>query len=569
MVMALATKRDIWESIDKHIEIYTSKNSIRVDRDRAETDVNYFFESVLNFEQWPIHKMIQGHIDAHRRAVIHIPTFFGKTTQVSYGRTMYELCRNQDANILVCSASFRRKLRPLLGQWKDTIHNNKKIQLLWPHMRIEDRPHRYTMDTQDGLIIQRSDKWFDETVKSEDFDLSNPSFQIGPTGGEFQGIRFNIGICDDMLPGDTAISAARRENDWHWYGQSFYSRRATDSWIWNIGTPHHKKDVYHKLITENGYAQLQVPDANGRMVNLNGLDYEKLWPERKKYVEDAKPGSSGGCMDFISFKRTIECQPISDALQYFMRDVLEGCYDDNAPWGLEHMKELGLSHLPNICGVDLASGKNKTKGKRTETSYTCMMPWDGGRMTIPYLKCTTMSTPEKILTAAHILENLPNTLFVVEDNGMQNDVVALYRSAEYIESCGVEHKLACELAGRVKTITTTGQNKHDPVSGVQGMDGYFRGKRLVLRRHVPEIERLFDGFESYTADDHTDDPVMSTWFAWHYWQTQTPAEYKADNMIGAPLGENGELHFGDGLTDYESECDPDTAGDWAGEMIYA
>ena len=566
--MPKPTKREFGEYLDKHIEVYTSKNKIGVDRARAESDPNYYMEAVLNFKQWPIHTMTQDFMTANRRAVIHEPTFFGKSTQVM-GRCLYEMSRNQDINILDCSASFRRKLKPWLGLLRSTMYQNKKIQLLWPHMRIEDRPNRYTTDTAEAFVIQRSDRWFDETVKSEEFDLSNPTLQIGPSGGEFQGIRFNIGINDDSLPGDTATSAAVRAAWWHWYGQSFYSRRATDCWIWNIGTPHAKKDGYHRLIDENGYAQLQVKDpVTGKMRNLDGLDYEQLWPERKQYVEDSRPEVDGG-MDFIFFSRTVRCQPISDALRYFMRDILEDNYDDNAPWGLEHMKELGMSHLPNICGVDLASGKKKAKAKRTETSYTCMMPWDGGRMTIPYLKCKTMSTPEKILTAAHILEDLPNTLFVVEDNGMQTDVVALYRSAEYIESCGVPHKIACELAGRVKTITTTGQNKHDPVSGVQGMDGAFRGKRFALRRHVPELERLFDGFENYTADDHTDDPVMSTWFAWHYWKTQTPAEYKADNMIGAPLGDDKELHFGDSLTDYESECDPDTAGEWAGEMIYA
>jgi len=508
-----------------------ARDAIKVDKEQAQEQINYFAEEILGFKQQPIHRMIQRHLNRNKRAIIHAPTYFGKSTQVSVIRPLFELCRNQDAKIMIASASFERKLKHLFGMLKSLIMLNPKIKLLWPHMIPEERPGRYRMWTKTGIIVQRSDEWFDDTIKREGCDPSDPSIQIGPTGGEFQGARYNFGIMDDALPGITAISAAQREQDFHWIEQSFISRSAVDASIWGIGTTHHEDDSYHKLIHENGYKELK----------LDGEKYDKLWAERKTYVESRKPSVDGG-LSHIAYMRQIRNKPISSAFQLFDDASLKSCFAA-VPYGVVNQPE-EARHWRWLVGIDLAGTKKTRKSTKTAFFPYALNPTTN-RLRVVEIRAGTYSTVDKARHLLAFYRAAPEKIeFIVENNSAFDYFADIVRNSSFMQQpeIGATAEEGFMIASRLKTWTT-GKEKHDETTGIQGMDTGFRTQRFEYA-DVPAIRQWHKHLMAYAADPraHTKDDVMAGWFPWAWLGDHASVKIDPNDLMGVMAGLDGETY---------------------------
>jgi hypothetical protein len=271
--------RDMMRDIANRVE---ARDAIKVDRERAEEDVNYFAEAVLGFTQHPIHVDIQNFLDANERAVVWAPTGFGKSTQASLIRPIKLLCANRDHTVILCSSS-RRIGFGIMGAIQATILGNPKIIALWPHMKQEKRPGRTRLWNKEAIIVERSDRWYDEKHPEDEPQLTNPSIQVFTTHSKAQGVRAKDIITDDFQNEDTAYSEATRENDKEWYYHTLMHRGAMSGHNrHHVCTPHHVDDLQHELVKERGYAYIK----------FNGKDYKKLWPAKEKHVEDKRPPKS-------------------------------------------------------------------------------------------------------------------------------------------------------------------------------------------------------------------------------------------------------------------------------------
>lgn len=532
----MPTKADLRNAFRRSSQTRQVRNSLAVDKERAEADVNYFAEAVLGLKQAEIHRQMQAFWDANRYCIARAPIGFGKSTQLLNVRTLWLLAGDQDASILHNSSSMAN-LEFYVGKAQATLMQNKKLQSNWPHMVRERRKGWPTAWNKHSFMIQKSEKWMDEN--GGDTDL-RPSVMAISTGSQKQGIRANYIFPDDPLGAMTVWSETTRITEGNWLNNTLLSRQSFGaSTVQGIGTPHHINDWCHDVVENRGFG----------VQTWDGDDYKTLWPEREAHILRMRTQLK---YPSAEYDRLIKCKPYTGSLVLFDADVLRACAED-VPYGI-YNQEPEASNWTGYCGVDVA-GTKKTR----RSANTCFVPWlitPQGVMRLVEIRSEKgMDTEKKMRTFLEIHRRFPRMIFVVEDNNTQDMLADVMRNATLISALKASPEEVAAITSRIQTWTTTGQKKRDHVIGIPAMDASFRAKRIEYRANGP-TNTLINHFIQYSPEAHPADDLMAAWIGWAWLHDRRSLVISPEAVIGVgsdyrPLESVGGI--GELMPDYSTD----------------
>lgn len=446
-------------------------------------------EKGRGFKQAKHHREWQQLFDNHDRVALLGHAEGGKTMQVAF-RLIWELGRNPELRCYIISAQEQNAAK-ILSVVKRAIEENDKVRLVFPQLV----PGRVWTST--AIEVKRARK----ASTTKDFSLQAYGY-----GSKFLGIRADIIVVDDINDPENSRTSVSRQQIVKWFDEKVQTRLVSDGRGWVLGNAWHKEDLIHTLATRPGFAfrRYSVLTDDGR---------HATWPAQFPLSRIAK---LRGNMPPLSFARAYLCLPLDDETSRFDED-----------WFIAaRLKGLGLAYSPPeppvvldafgkpvpggerwqiYTAIDLASGK---AGRARQTDTTALF-------TIAYLPRTGMTrildirvgrwkAPEIVALMRELHERF-DPVFVVEDNGNQQLFVDSF-----------------DLVGLRVVGMTTGEDKWDPVIGVEGMAIALHAGKWILPSTrddggdlvcAPAIEAWQSNMLGFTPAEHTPDDVMAGWIA--------------------------------------------------------
>jgi len=266
------------------------------------------------------------------------PTGSGKTLVAVLGFPLYLIGIDPDITCLLGTST------KTLGTRRVEVHRLHLVQNQLYHL-VFGPQHSET-----STNVWKSDKICVDLKR----DQSSGNVEVFGYGGAVEGVRFDVGITDDVVTKDNCKTAESRENVYNWMHGPFHSRLHPHRRLWiNIGTVHNAGDAYCR-IEADGEArgnwdcktyrmvdtdrpgcpwppELKDPDRGWRMDNVvidERLKDYLLWPEfwtPQKVVEDY-------ISDRYAFALTRQNRPRDPESKLFQHDVLEHyCRADGKP----------------------------------------------------------------------------------------------------------------------------------------------------------------------------------------------------------------------------------------------
>jgi hypothetical protein len=443
----------------------------------ARQDINEFMEFVFSDDrslapliQAPIHARFHRIAGKHKRAIIWSHVEAGKTTQLSVGKTLFEIGRDPNLRCAIAGSAQASAIK-ILHQISTMISTPGRLHEVFPHMR----PGKVW--TSRAITVQR-------TAASKD-----PSIQVTSVGtGAITGARIDRFIFDDILTYENTRTQANREHVRDWYGSSAISGRITeDGHVLFVGNAYHPDDLMHELSRNAAVwysAKFPVIDQHGA----------STWPERWS-------------QDRISAKR-LECTP-----DEFARQMLCQARDDNSgrfrrEWILQCMRRgegkklaYALAQTPFgyrvYTGVDL--GVRKRAGSDLTSLFTiCVHPnEDREVLCVESGRWAANEIVDKIVDTHRRF----NSIIIVENNAAQQYIVDFTK----------------QLSAVPVRPFHTGTNKYHPEFGIEGLATEISNSKWIIPSeggHAhPEVEAWVNDLLFYDPSAHAGDRLMASWFA--------------------------------------------------------
>ena len=257
------------------------------------------------------------------------PTGSGKTTVAVRALPIYLICVNPQVSVLLGMSTATLGQRQVANHRHHLVHNQRIIDCFG------------VMHGPDSQKTWKAEK----ICVDEKIDESSGNVEVFGFGGEFESVRFDIGITDDLVTKENCKTDYSRVAVYNWMMGPFHSRLHPHRRLWlNIGTVHHANDAHCRIARdaeEKGtwdvkiYRMVDDSDPNcpwppqlkdetrgWRMDNIiidPKLEQYLLWPEfwtPPKVVEDY-------ISDQYSFALTRQNRPRDPESKIFQQEVID------------------------------------------------------------------------------------------------------------------------------------------------------------------------------------------------------------------------------------------------------
>jgi hypothetical protein len=459
-------------------------------------------EYALGFETQPFHVEWQDACKAHDRLVVEAPIEFGKSSQFTVCRPLWNLGENPDLRIAIISDT-ETKAKKWVSQIRTNIEVNPKVREVFPSLVPETRPGYTQAWSDEKFIVQRSD--------SAAFTHKEPSVQAFGVHGPLGGARFDIIILDDVLDFENTHTQASRERTWEWYRSPSgpLSRIVEGGSIWDIGTAWYEDDYRHEAARLPGYVKITYRANEGIC----------RWPSRWSDARLAQRRKELGELEFarqflnIAFGEATGYLPLANALrsQELCDDPI-GWWDGGVPneamrWVTGGL-DIGGSLQPGSSRAALTVLGYGVDGFKRPLHIRSGL-WVGNLLFENVVQVWAMFE--------HILREL-----VVESNAQQIHLVSLLSNEAIVlavaQSLGLEAERARRLATKIAVSThglyTTKQvHREDVKWGIRGMGPEIEAMKWRFPKGQPEIAELFADMRRYDPQGHPGDRLVSVYLA--------------------------------------------------------
>lgn len=442
----------------------------------ARKDANTFCEYVLRDErnnkplvQSSTHEEWHNLISTHDRLLVWSHVESGKTTQISIGRTLWELGRNPSLRIAIISNTYKQALKPLsvIARY---IKSSPELKEVFPNLKP-------------------ANPWTEERISvGRDTVAKDPSIEVCGLGGNITGARLDYVVFDDILDPENTDTEYNRDKAYNWLKAVVFGRLTENSRIVCVGTAYHPDDILHRFSREPQWKAVRYP-----VVNEEGKTRWPIqWPQTRVEKKRVELGP-------LEFSRQMECKARDDSTSVFKKEYIDSALARGT--GRSFITTLNDVALPPgtrvYSGVDLAVSK---KRKADRTVITTILVWPSGLKEIIFIEAGKWSANE-IINKIISTHKRYNSIIMVENNAAQ-DYLYQFVAASF----------------SVPIIAqTTGKNKADPRFGVESIATELSNGAWVFPNtdgnvHT-ELRSLISQMLYYNPASHTGDSLMSLWFA--------------------------------------------------------
>lgn len=465
------------DSIDAVIETEWSDLDKKI-IDLSRIDCSTFIQFVFGWPMQVCHCEWQDLLSLNDRVVLWAPIEHGKTSQIT-ARIVWELGCNPNIRIAIISNTAGLAVK-ILASVKQHIELNPRVQVVFPDLKREVRPKRFSAWHDDKIIVQRD-------------DIDNKDYSVQALGvmGAVVGTRLDRAYLDDVQDFENTLHQMARERMCEWFDSSIESRMSVNGRIALIGTAWHRDDLMHVISKRKGWKSVRY-DATKR----------SLWPELAEVGGKLcgwpawRLEQKRKAIPVLEFNRQFRNLPLSEDSEIFRAQAIEQCFVKDEPWDPQPRPDWQI-----YIGVDL----NVKKGEVFDRTSFFVGRTDGLVKIVLNIVCRNMNLPE-ILDTFHVLQARYNpVLFLVENNAAQDFIVQILQT-KWGEPQTFDGRI---FHGRVQGFTT-GSNKADPILGIRGMTFEFEQQRWRIPDH-PLTREWREEMLSFDPFSHTGDILMSSW----------------------------------------------------------
>lgn len=440
----------------------------------ASTDANAFMEYVLRDEmtgmpvaQAPIHEAWQYLANDHKRLLIWAHIESGKTSQLSIGRTLFELGRNPNLRICIVSNTHGQASKVLRAVAK-YVEQSEDLRRVFPGL-IPDEPW-----TGGQLTVKRA------------YVSKDPSVQVFGIHGNVVGSRIDLLILDDILDPENTRSPALRDDLWHWYHATLAGRLTANARVLCVGTAYHPDDALHRFSQQPGWHAKRFPV-------IDPATGQPRWPERwpLSRIEEKRIEFGPG-----EFARQMLCLARDDADSRFKQEWIDTCLKRGAEL------ELPVTMPERLMGCRVYTGVDLAVQRHSAADYTVLFTiavHPNGDREVLSISTGRWSGPQIIerIVEAH---GRWGSIVIVENNAAQDFILQFTRNSSAVPV--LPH--------------TTGRNKANPEFGIESVGTEMKNGKWIIpskgRLH-PEVAQWVQEMLYYDPAAHTGDRLMASWFA--------------------------------------------------------
>lgn len=422
-------------------------------------------------------------IDDHSRVLIWSHVEAGKTSQISVGRTLFELGRDTGKRIVILSKTQGQAVK-IIRSIATYIERSAELREVFPHL------YPSIPWTSTSLMVQRE-------VFSKDF-----SVQACGVGGVIIGARIDILIIDDILDWKNTRTPAQRAELIRWFKSEFLGRLTGDSRVIVCGNAYHPEDFLHMLAREGYVARtypITLPDGTPR--------FPKKWTKRRIAEKRIELGP-------LESARQLDCVARKDSDTRCKEEWIRKCLARGAGLSLLHsLDDAAFADGSRAyTGVDIGVGKKKKDGKTVV--FTILVRPNGDRQLVALAsgRWSGLEIVQRVVDH-HVRFK---SVVLVESNGAQKHLLEFAHDVK-IDGKPVDTALLCVLPFH------TGSNKTHPVLGVESIFAEFQAARWIIPCEATDVPGRFIAdetisewlaeCENYDPSRHTGDHLMASWFA--------------------------------------------------------
>lgn len=420
-------------------------------------------------QQAPVHCAWQQMISEHKRLVIWSHVESGKTQQISIGRVIWELGRNQSLRTAIVSNTQDQAIKIVRAVAK-YIDQNPEVQMIFPELRAAD-PWTSTQ-----LFVHRP-------VVSKD-----PSVQAFGVHGNVLGARIDLLILDDILDYENCRTPALRQDLWDWYHATLSGRLTRNARVVVIGTAFHPDDTLHRFGRQAGWHAVRYPVVDPKTG-------KPRWPERwpMSRINERREEDPTG----IEFARQMLCQARDNTVARFKQEWINTALKKGEGKRLIASLESIPPGFRTYTGVDLGVQRHAAAG--ASVLFTILVHPNEDRELIG-IEAGKWSGPE-IINRIIDANRRYMSIIIVENNAAQDFIVQFAQASSAVP---------------IKPFTT-GRNKAHPEFGVEALAAEMAGGKWIIPNtdgHTdPEVSAWISEMLYYDPMGHTGDRLMAAWFA--------------------------------------------------------
>jgi len=422
----------------------------------------------------PLHKEWHRLITAHKRTLIWSHVEAGKTQQISIGRVLFELGRNPNLRVVIVSNTDgqAQKICRTIGKY---IESSAELHAVFPNLR----PDKSAKWTQHQLNIAG------RAGAPKDASVTTCGIH-----GNILGARIDLLIVDDILDYENSLSPAQREELWRWFHATLEGRLTRNAKVVCVGTAWHRDDIMHRWAKQRPtWMAVRYPIINRR----GALTWPERWPRER--IEEKK-----GILGPVEYARQLMCSARNDEDAHFQIEWIEACRERGAGKRLKAMLEYVPAGYRVFTGVDLATGKSKSRGDLT-CLFTIAVHPDESREVLN-VQSGRWAGPE-IVERIYRCHQAYQGIMIVENNAAQEFILQFSRKR----------------SATPVVPFTTGKNKLNPEHGITSIAVELSNHKWIIpydprtRKSAAEIEAWIQEMLSYDPNAHTGDRLMASWFA--------------------------------------------------------
>lgn len=441
----------------------------------AREDANAFMEYVLKheetgkgIEQSAVHEDWHREIDQTDRLLIWSHVESGKTSQISIGRTLFELGKHPGLRAAVVSNTYEQAV--------------KIVRTIAKYIEESDALHRVFPKLQPGQLWTAN-----QITVARPFVSKDPSVQGVGVHGNILGARIDLLLLDDLLDFENTRSAAQRQELWDWYHATLVGRLTANARVVCVGTAFHPDDFLHRLGKQPRWKAKRYPVIDPETLQVR---WPKQWPPDRveKKREELGP---------LEFARQMMCIARDDSSARFKQEWIDQCLRR----GNGKQLATALKFLPpgfkTYTGVDLAVQKHSAADQTV--LFTIGVHPNGDREVLELL-AGRWSGPEIVGRMIDAHRRFFSILWV-ENNAAQDFILQFARGSSAIP---------------IRPITT-GRNKAHPEFGVESIATEMANAKWIIPNQGgkvhPEVGEWITEMLYYNPDTHTGDRLMACWFS--------------------------------------------------------
>ena len=255
------------------------------------------------------------------------------------------------------------------------------------------------------------------------------SFQPAGAGSNIAGYRFNVGIIDDPLSEQTALSDIERTKVNKWYPGGFRSRKLPDSRIILVNTRWHTDDLSGHLLDlaeRNSKADQWHYVSIPALLDDKAADYLQLepggtyWPE---YITDEDLEATKNSMPSSTWNALYMQTPTGEDGAIFTAESFKEWEDDDPPvcdelimtldtaYGMKNYNDYSVVQLWGI----FYETEEDEEGEEINIPNAILINMVKGRWGYPKLRSTAMSLWHKYKPDRVIIENKASGQSLIQD----------------------------------------------------------------------------------------------------------------------------------------------------------